>query len=101
MLRAGDRVGRHGQAVFARIDGEVVALDAAKGECYGLDPIGSKIWDLIDPPTLIAHVCERLVQIYNVDPATCEAQVIALMEELSAEGLLAVFPPEHADRSGS
>lgn len=89
-LGLADQVGRNGEAVFARIDGEVVALNAAKGECYGLDAIGSEIWDLIEPPAAIGGVCETLLQRYNIDPATCRAQVLDLLEDLRAEGLLVV-----------
>ena len=85
-----DRVGHGGRAVFARIDGQVVALDAARGVCYGLDDIGSRIWALIELPTTVAAVCEVLANEYAVDPAQCRSDVLHLMNAMADEGLLEV-----------
>lgn len=95
-----DRVGRHGDAICAAIDGEVIALNVAKGVCYGLDAIGSHIWALVEPPTSIAEVCATLVATYVIDPPTCQRQVIELLEDLRAEGLLVVNPKESAGPPG-
>ena len=89
-LGAGDRVGRHDATIFAEVDGEVVTLDAVKGECFGLNRVASDIWRLIDPPATVDEICRVLVARYAVDPATCERQVIELIEDLRAQGLVVI-----------
>ena len=91
-LGADDIIARHGRAIFAEVDGEVVALDTATGACFGLDGVASHIWRLIDPPASIAEVRGALVARYAVDPATCERQVIALIGNLEAQGLVIIQP---------
>ena len=87
-----DLIARAPGALSAAIDGEVVALDVAKGACYGLDPIASRIWSLIETPTAIDDICRRLVAEYEVDVATCEADVRGLIADLLVEGLVVTHP---------
>jgi hypothetical protein len=75
-------------ALAAEVDGEIVALDVARGVCFGLDAVASRIWGLIGEPTTPAQVCERLMADYEVSPSVCERDVLAFLETLRAEGLL-------------
>jgi Coenzyme PQQ synthesis protein D (PqqD) len=77
--------------VEAEIDNEVVALSIEQGTCYGLNRVGSRIWKLLATPAQIGDVCATLLFEYNVDPNTCERQVLDLLEELRAEGLIATL----------
>ena len=52
-IQAHDLVALKDGAVSAEIDGEVVALDVNTGICYGLDPIGSNIWRLLETPRTV------------------------------------------------
>jgi hypothetical protein len=76
--------------VDAAIEGEIVALDVQKGTCYGLNRVGSRIWELLDSPVRIADLCTQLASEFEVEPSVCERQTVDLLEELRAEGLLVV-----------
>ena len=91
-LTLADHVVRHPGALSAEIDDEVVALDIARGACYGLDAIGARIWSMIESPTAIGDICEALTAAYDVDAATCRADVLDLFMALRAEGLIEVAP---------
>jgi hypothetical protein len=87
-LSVGSTVTRGTNFVEAESDGEVVALNIDTGACYGLNKIGSRIWMLIAEPKRVGDVCTTLTSQYDVDPATCERQVVDLLNELLAEGLI-------------
>jgi hypothetical protein len=89
MTRA-DVIGRSQDLVFAEVDGEAVALSAALGTCYGLDGIGLRVLQLIDPPATVGEICRRLQAEYEVDQRTCETDTINLLTELEIEGLVVV-----------
>jgi hypothetical protein len=72
----------------AEVDGEVIALNLDKGMCYGLNPVGSRIWRELETPIAVADLCARLLREYRVDFETCEREVIGLLRELYAEGLV-------------
>jgi len=83
---------RDAGVVEAEIDNEVVAINIETGNCYGLNPVGSRIWNLIAAPVRIGDVCAALISEYQVQPGTCEQQVLSLLEELRAEGLVSTLP---------
>jgi len=74
----------------ADVDGEVVALSIDKGTCYGLNKVGSRIWRELTVPVSVRDICGKLLCEYQVEPATCEREVLALLEELRAEGLVEI-----------
>jgi len=73
----------------AEIDDEIVALSIEQGTCYGLNRVGSRIWGLLASPVRIRDLIAILLTEYQVDPDVCERQVLDLLEELRAEGLIA------------
>jgi hypothetical protein len=72
----------------ADVNGEVVALHIEKGQCYGMNGVASRIWALLAEPTSPERICAKLADEYEVDPETCRADVMALLEQLRAEGLI-------------
>ena len=87
-LVCADVIARGNGFIEAAIDGEVVALNIEKGNCYGLNKVGSRIWALLEQPKSIAELCTQLVSEYRIDQATCEQQVLDLLEELRNEGMV-------------
>ena len=87
-LSAATIVARNDGFIEAEIDGEIVALSIEQGACYGLNRVGSHIWNLLSKPTRIDDLCATLVAEYAVDAADCERQVLDLLEELRTEGLI-------------
>jgi len=73
----------------AEVDNEVAMLNIEKGTCYGLNKVGSRIWNLIEAPMSVNDLCAKLVAEFDVEPQICERQVLDLLEELRAEGLIA------------
>ena len=83
-------VSRDGDLIFAEVDGEAVALNAGRGLCYGLDGVGLRVLQLIDPPATLAEICARLTAEYDIDTESCERDVADLIDNLAAEGLVIV-----------
>ncbi|EZP81704.1 SynChlorMet cassette protein ScmD [Novosphingobium resinovorum] len=72
----------------AEIDGQLVALDIQAGICFGLDPVATHIWKLLDAYPTADRLCAALLELYDVDPATCEEQTLSLLHELADIGLI-------------
>lgn len=77
-------------ALSAEIDGEVVALDVAKGVCYALGGAGARIWALLERPLPIEGLCAQLVTEFDIDPLACREEVLGFLAALAAEGLVTV-----------
>ena len=72
------------------VDGELIGMSVEQGACYGLNGVGTRIWELLAEPRSIGSLCERLTSEYEVDAEQCLREVLDLAEELRAEGLLKV-----------
>lgn len=72
----------------AEIDGQLVALDIQAGVCFGLNPVATHIWKLLDTHEDVDALCNALMDLYAVDRRTCEEQTLALLHELVDIGLI-------------
>jgi hypothetical protein len=72
----------------ADVNGEIVALHIEKGQCYGLNGVASRIWNLLSKPISETELCSVLTEEYDVDAQTCGTQVAALLRDLRSEGLI-------------
>jgi hypothetical protein len=70
------------------LGGEVTILNVKNGAYYGLDPIASRVWSLLQQPHSVGEVRDLLVGEYDVEPERCENDVLALIDRLLAEGLV-------------
>jgi len=83
-------VAQSSDPICAEVDGEVVMMSIAKGNYYGLDAVGGRIWQLLAAPVTVASVCETLLAEFAVERATCEADVLRFLEDLQVQGLIEV-----------
>jgi len=83
------RITLTGKALEAKVDGELIAMDIERGTCYGLNRVGSHVWEHMRSPITVDELCGRLESEYEVDGLTCRSQVMDLLLELEAEGLIA------------
>ena len=70
--------------------GETVVLDMKSGMYYGMDGVAGTIWTLLEQPRTLADLQAAVVAEYEVDPESCERDVIAFVESLRAAGLVEV-----------
>ncbi|MCC6602912.1 MAG: lasso peptide biosynthesis PqqD family chaperone [Anaerolineae bacterium] len=87
-LTSDSRVVRSEEFITSTVDNELVMMSLEKGTYYGLDAIGSQIWENIAAPTTIDALCQKLVDEFDVDPAQCQADVLAFLNELHREGMV-------------
>ena len=74
--------------VAADMDGKKVMLNIDKGTYYGLDDIGSHIWDLLEVPRKIQEVVDLLLQEYDVEEKVCQHDVMLFINKLYDRGLV-------------
>ena len=88
-------VGRSRDHVSCRVDDETVLMHLETGKYFGYDPVGTRVWELLEEPMAISALCQRLVGEYaDVDLDRCTGDVIAFLQELVGEGLVSVRDPK-------
>jgi Coenzyme PQQ synthesis protein D (PqqD) len=80
---------RASDVMASPVDNELVMMDIERGVYYSLDRVGADIWKRLAEPLRVADLCDQLMQEYEVDRTTCETDVLAVLNEMAADGLLA------------
>jgi hypothetical protein len=70
--------------------GEAVILDVKYGTYYGLNAVGARIWNLIQELRTVNEIRDTLLKEYDVETECCERELLALLEDLAAKGLVEV-----------
>lgn len=83
-------VAASGEQISSEVGGEAVILDLKGGVYFGLDPIGTRIWALMQRPIAVSAIRDALTAEYAVEAERCERDVLALLEQLAARGLITV-----------
>lgn len=83
-------VRQHPAVLSADVGEVVVVLQAEQNAYYDTDSVGADVWRRIVAPTAVSDICRALVAGYDVDPQTCEADVLAFLEEALREGIVSL-----------
>jgi len=57
---------------------------------YGLNPIGARIWNLLQQPRTVGELRDAILDEYDVEAGRCESDLLALLEKMRSEGLIQV-----------
>ena len=74
--------------VFRDLEGELVLLNLATGVYFGLDPIGTRIWALIDDGRTVDQIVDAITEEYEVDPSVCRADLERFLATLRDNDLV-------------
>ena len=78
------------QVLFQQVDDGFVLLNAANGEYYGLNELGSRIWELLQSGQSAVELTATLRQEYDVSEQQLSQDVGKFLEVLQAKGLVEV-----------
>jgi hypothetical protein len=84
------RVAISDDVVSRDLEGEAVILNLESGTYFGLDRVGTRIWTLLQEDGSLRRAFEAVQQEYDVAPEKLEGDLLRLVEELRAKGLLNV-----------
>lgn len=78
--------------VFRELDGEAVILNLESGIYFGLDQVGTRIWQLIQEHGALQKVFETMCDEFDVGSDALENDLLELVAELCAKGLVRASP---------
>ena len=80
-------------AICRELDGEAVILDLSAGTYFGLNAVGTRMWQLIDRHGHLGVVFDELRREYDVAPDVLEQDLLSLVARLAESRLGAVKLP--------
>jgi hypothetical protein len=75
--------------VIAReIDGETVIVNLTSGNCFGLDRVGTRVWQLVTEMGSADRVLDAMLAEFDVDEKRLRQDLDQLLAQLRSRGLL-------------
>ncbi|WP_374248646.1 PqqD family protein [Thermomonas sp.] len=71
-------------------DNQAVLLDLAGERYFGLNQVGTRIWQLLGETPSLPDVHARLCAEFDAPPERIQQDLLALVEQLQAAGLITV-----------
>jgi hypothetical protein len=57
---------------------------------YGLNPVGARVWNLLQKPSTVGELRDTLLAEYDVEAGRCERDLLELLEKMRVEGLIQI-----------
>ncbi len=77
------------EVLSSKIEEEIILMSVEADAYFGIDPIGSHIWDLLSKqPASINELVELLMQEYEIDKETCIQDVQSFINEMASRKLI-------------
>jgi hypothetical protein len=77
--------------LYSEIKGEGVILSLKNGKYYGINSVGSSIWQAIQNPATLPEIETLVTREYDVDQKTCRQEVLKFLERMVNEELVEVL----------
>jgi hypothetical protein len=78
------------EQVSCPLGDESAILNLKNTVYYGLDPVGARVWSLLQQPRSVRELRDALLDEYEVDAERCERDLLELLEKMRGEGLIQV-----------
>ncbi len=81
--------------LFQEVDGEAVILDMNKGIYFGLDEVGTQIWQHLQSSNQVQDAYNALLDDYDVSNNELRQELLTFIDQLVAHNLLYIDIPIH------
>ena len=75
MLNLNQLIQRNPDLIHADIDNETMLMSLSNGEYYGMNMVGSKIWELLENSMTVSSLVLELTNVYELTDEQCENDI--------------------------
>lgn len=81
---------RNPDLISTDMDGDTVMMSIESGEYYGINGVGSRIWELLDKPTTLSEITTIICSEFEVPDLVCQADAKLFIQTLIESGLVSL-----------
>ncbi len=78
------------EVISQEVSGETVLLDLQSENYFGLDEVGTRIWQLIQESGQLQTIYDTLLEEYDVTPEKLQQDLEKLLQAIQAAGLVSL-----------
>lgn len=79
---------RNPETISGALHDQLVMMDIHQGKYFALNPVATRIWELLEAPQTLSSVCDALLHEYEVSPAQCRHDVVEHLAQMQKLGLI-------------
>jgi hypothetical protein len=83
-----EKYSRSSEIIDGSLDDNQIMMHIGKGKYFGLNPVGKRIWELIENPKTLYEITELLLSEYNLSAEQCKQEVQIFMEKAVKYGII-------------
>jgi len=87
-MKLSDRIRIPEEVLARQVGEETVMLQLAKGTYFGLDPVGTRVWQLLCEGRTLEQACDVMVEEFDVSREDVERDLLDLAQDLVRQGLI-------------
>lgn len=76
--------------LFREIEGEAVLLNIRTGVYFGMNPVGTGIWRIMEKKKNLEDVLESMLENFEIDRKTCEQDLAEFVGRLEKNDLVSI-----------
>lgn len=77
-------------AIYTKLDEEIVILHQETGRYIGFDPVGSRMWELLVEHRDTTSVAAQIVEEYDIDEVVVNRDLEALVADMVTADLVVI-----------
>ena len=76
--------------LVSQLAGETVLMNTVTGDYFGINAVGTKIWNLLTAPATVTSLVESLMSSYDISRDQCESEVNIFLKNLESRKLVVI-----------
>lgn len=89
------------EQVYCDLGDESAILGLKNSVYYGLNPVGARVWGLLQQPRSVGEIRDAIVTEYEVTTECFESDLIELLQQMLSEGLVELSHEPNSDSGSS
>ena len=89
-IKLSDFITRNEEPLSSEIDGERVMMSLDQGKYFGLNTVGSFIWELTESKSTFGEMLNKVEEKYDVAPEVCLKETSQFIEQLIEKKLVKI-----------
>ena len=79
---------RNNEILDGNLEGNLVMMDIQKGKYFSLNPVGKRIWEIIEQPKSFDEITDLLQAEFDVTAEQCRSEVEEFLLKMEKSGII-------------
>lgn len=81
---------RKPEVISGKLEDQIVMMDIEKGKYFSMNPVATRVWELLEEPSSAGELCNKLLDEFEVSKEQCYDEVLELLGKMKELDLLEI-----------